>query len=113
MHTNISTEWCHLVISIAPDSTAIEIEATKKEKDAFDKSLEEIRQDLNNGDWTLAELSCQRVMKEYDDLVRKEWVVAEEKEINPEENKSKDTEKKIMLTWKDGGMSVEEVKDKE
>jgi hypothetical protein len=52
-------------------------------------------------------------MKEYDDLVRKEWVVAEEKEISPEENKSKDTEKKIMLTWKNGGMSVEEVKDKE
>jgi hypothetical protein len=61
----------------------------------------------------LAEGSCQRVVKEYDDLVRKEWVVAEEKEISPEENKSKDTEKKIMLTWKNGGMSVEEVKDKE
>lgn len=32
----------------------------------------------------------------YDDLVRKEWVgVAEEKEIIPEQTKSKDTEKKL------------------
>src|SRR5215208_6871346 len=47
---------------------AIEIEAAKKEeKDIFHESLHEIEQYLNNGDWTLAESSCQRVMKEYDE----------------------------------------------
>ena len=58
----------------------IKIEANKKEeKDTFDKYLQEIERYFMSGDWTLAELSVRRVMKEYDDFIRREWI--EKKEI--------------------------------
>lgn len=85
--------------------------AIKIKRDIFEKRLQEIRQFLVDGDWTLAEVEVERLMEEYDDLVKKEWVVvAEEKEIIPEETMSKDIEKRIMIKWKNGEMSVEEVK---
>jgi hypothetical protein len=75
--------------------------AIKIKRGTFERRLEEIRQFLLDGDWTLAEVEVERLMEEYDDLVSKEWVgVTKEKEISPEEIKSKDTEKKIMLAWK-------------
>ncbi|MDQ3852432.1 MAG: hypothetical protein M3299_06330, partial [Thermoproteota archaeon] len=78
--------------------------AIKIKRDTFERRLEEIRQFLVDGDWTLAEVEVDRLMEEYDDLVKKEWDVTKEKEISPEEIRSKDTEKKIMLTWKNGEM---------
>jgi hypothetical protein len=78
---------------------AIETEATKKEeKDTFDKNLKEIEEYLNNGDWTLAGLSSQQVMKGYDDSMTREWI--EKKKITAEEGK--DEEKKA---------SAEEIKN--
>jgi hypothetical protein len=104
--------------------------AIKIKRDTFEKRLEEIRQFLVDGDWTLAEVEVERLMEEYDDLVSKEWLMTEKKETSPEETKSADTEKKIMVTWKDGEMkddtekkvmikwkngemTIEEMKDKE
>ena len=59
--------------------------AIKIKRDTFEKRLEEIRQFLVDGDWTLAEVEVERLMEEYDDLVRKEWI--EEKETTAEEGK--------------------------
>jgi len=77
---------------------AIKIEGTSKEKDIFDKSLQEIERYLTNGDWTLAELLVHRVMKEYDDFIRREWI--EKEKITPDE--AKDVE---------GEPSAEEIKN--
>jgi hypothetical protein len=57
--------------------------AIKIQRDAYEKRLEEIRQFLADGDWTLAEVEMERLMEEYDDLVRKDWI--EREEINSEE----------------------------
>lgn len=86
--------------------------AIKIKRDTFERRLEEIRQFLLDGDWTLAEVEVERLMEEYDNLVKKEWVVSKEEEITPQEIKPKDAEKKIMIKWKNGEMTVEEVKDK-
>jgi hypothetical protein len=52
---------------------AIKIEATKKEeRDTFDKYLQEIERYLTNGDWILADLLAQRVIREYYDFIRRE-----------------------------------------
>jgi uncharacterized membrane protein YhaH (DUF805 family) len=47
------------------------LEAIKIEKSTFDKSLQEIEQYLDKGDWTMARYWMERVMNEYSDLVVK------------------------------------------
>lgn len=48
----------------------IEVDAVKVEKQAFDKSLQEIERYLNGGDWTMAEYWSKRVSVEYEDYFR-------------------------------------------
>jgi hypothetical protein len=63
---------------------AIQIEAAKKEeKDTFHENLHEIEQYLNNGDWTLAESSCQRVMKDYDEFNKRERLLVRKEGETP------------------------------
>jgi hypothetical protein len=84
---------CILCKNNSGDKLKNEIEATKKdEKETFDKSLQEIERYLNNGDWTLAESSVHRVMKEYDDFIRREWI-SQEKEASTEEVKNVEQKK--------------------
>jgi hypothetical protein len=49
----------------------VELDAIKIDKEDFDKSLQEIEKYLTNGDWTLAEFWVTRVMRRYDDIVKK------------------------------------------
>jgi hypothetical protein len=82
--------------------------AIKIDKESFDKTLEEIRQYLNEGDWTLAGIWVTRLMDEYNDHIKEKMQTGE-----IFEPKDKGGEWNIMIKWKNGEMTVEEIKDKE
>jgi hypothetical protein len=89
----------------------IELDAIKIENQRFNQNLKDIERYLSNSDWTMAELWVDGIMEEYAEVVQKELI--EKKGTTAE--KSKEGEKKIMITWKQKSdeLSVEEVKDEE
>jgi hypothetical protein len=84
----------------------VEQAAIKIDKERFDKTLGEIRQYLNEGDWDLAGIWVTRLMDEYNDFIKKS---VKKGKICEEEKKDK--EKKVIINWKNGEMNIEEVKD--
>ncbi len=80
--------------------------AIKIDKESFDKTLEGIRQYLNEGDWTLAGIWVTRLMDQYDDFIKEK--VRKGEFCQPED---KSGERTFKINWNNGEMTVEEVKD--
>jgi hypothetical protein len=82
--------------------------AIKVDKESFDKTLENIRQYLNEGDWTLAGIWVTRLMHQYDDFIKEK---VKKGDFNkPEDNKIE--ERTIKVKWNNQEMTVEEFKEK-
>jgi hypothetical protein len=57
----------------------VALDATKIENERFNPSLKDIERYLSNGDWTMADYWVQRVMDEYDKLIRDQAVKGKDK----------------------------------